>query len=356
VYRNSILLEYALDHLTRSLTQDAEILIVDDASGSETLETIRKFGRARVIPHEENRGNTVAYNTGAKAASGEVLVFMDSDILVDGYSLAIFQDILHSEPRVGAVGCLLTYPQNYTIQHAGVAFDRWTVSHVYTGQNPDSLAFSPLEERQAVTAALFACRRAVFQEVGGFDETYRDGLEDIDFCLKCRKKNYRNLLTTRLKAMHLESATRGPYKSIRRTYNYNIFYSRWAPYIDCDLPEYIERQFGSLKESWPANHATRVINLCNTPNWHDLMQPMINMGLSPSGVHDFSGFVQEGDPIDLFRSIPLAFHKSPNALLFITDHFSQLEANQFWFSSRQAPHMIVDRHANVCLKFPGSTT
>ena len=82
IYKNTNLVEYCLQHLVERLPADAELILVDDASGVETLQPLERFDVARIIKHQHNQGNTVAYDTGAAAARGDVLVFVDSDVFV----------------------------------------------------------------------------------------------------------------------------------------------------------------------------------------------------------------------------------------------------------------------------------
>lgn len=62
----------------RSLYPDAEIIVVDDGSTDETADTATKLG-ARVVSHPYSKGNGAAIKSGARAATGETLVFMDAD-------------------------------------------------------------------------------------------------------------------------------------------------------------------------------------------------------------------------------------------------------------------------------------
>ncbi len=76
-----------------------------------------------------------------------------------------------------------------------------------------------------------------------------DGLEDVEFCLRCRELGYRNVLSSRYPAMHHESATRGPYKHIRRVYNYSIFFSRWSGRFLPDLHDYVRTSSQFLSDT-----------------------------------------------------------------------------------------------------------
>ena len=345
IYKNTNLVEYCLSHLVERLPTDAELILVDDASGPETVQLLRRFDRARLIEHDQNMGNTVAYNTGAAAARGQYLVFVDSDVFVPTGALEEFSQVLTEDDRLGAVGSLLLYPYDNTIQHAGVAFDRWATSHLFVGRHRDEVDLQPMEDRQAVTAALFACRRAVFQEVGGFNETYRDGMEDMEFCLRCRELGYRNVLLSSFPAMHLESASRGPYKHIRRSYNRSIFFSRWSGRFEADLLDFVSLSAAKVinnkdESSYPA----AVVNFCTTPNWAELAE---RLGIKLGTMHNLSGWLGESASIDLFRTVPLALNRLPSSIVFVVDHFKQLNRNRLWFSRRLRSDVVVDRHANV---------
>lgn len=57
---------------------DAEIIVVDDGSTDNTVQ-ICKDAQVKVISHRYSKGNGAAIKTGARAAQGEILLFMDAD-------------------------------------------------------------------------------------------------------------------------------------------------------------------------------------------------------------------------------------------------------------------------------------
>jgi GT2 family glycosyltransferase len=347
VYRNGNLVEYCLSRIESSLPSSAELIVVDDSSGAETLEILNRFKSARIVSHPSNRGNTAAYNTGAREAKGDQFAFIDSDVFIAPGSLDELSKTLAADEKTGIIGNVLLYPYDYTIQHAGVAFDKWAVPHLYVGQKLNEVALEPIEERQAVTAAFFVCRRSLFEAIGGFSESYRDGLEDVEFCLRSRELGFRNILSSRHPAMHLESATRGPFKHTRRLYNYSIFYSRWVGRFRPDLYDYLRVSAKKALLRTNVRPPVVVLNFCPTPNWHELVEILTNVNIRASTVHDLSGPFAESDPIDLFKIVPMAFHRLPQTIVFVVEHFAQLSKNRHWFARRATTDVVIDRHANV---------
>ncbi|MGL5077472.1 MAG: glycosyltransferase family 2 protein, partial [Waterburya sp.] len=58
-------------------------------------------------------------------------------------------------------------------------------------------------------AACLMCRREVFEEVNGFDETLQVAFNDVDFCLKIKSQGYNNVCLPYVVLYHHESQSRG---------------------------------------------------------------------------------------------------------------------------------------------------
>ena len=75
-------LKQCVESLTGQTYTDSEILIIDDGSKPETAELCDSLAlqdsRIRVI-HQENKGPSIARNTGLKHVRGEFITFVDSD-------------------------------------------------------------------------------------------------------------------------------------------------------------------------------------------------------------------------------------------------------------------------------------
>jgi tetratricopeptide (TPR) repeat protein len=119
-------------------------------------------------------------------------------------------DELDRHPEVAVVGSKLLY-EDGTVQHAGVAFSRMGCLpyHIYRQVPADSPMVNRRREFQCVTAACMMIRRKAFESVGGFDEGYRNGFEDVDLCLKIGERGWRIVYQPRSVVYHLESQTPG---------------------------------------------------------------------------------------------------------------------------------------------------
>ena len=165
-----------------------EVIIADDGSFDETRERCQVwatwFTSFRVVCAERNGGFAKNCNSGAAAATGRFLVFLNNDTKAESNCLEILVRVLDSNPAVGIVGSKLLYPDG-TIQHAGMAVDdSKTWRHVFRGLPGWHPLVSEPRAFQAVTGACLAVRTADFREVGGFDTGYSMSHEDVDLCFK----------------------------------------------------------------------------------------------------------------------------------------------------------------------------
>lgn len=188
-----------------------EVIVVDNDSTDGTAEFLAALGGdVQVIRNQENRGFAVACNQGAKAARGEFLLFLNNDTIPTEGWLNALVDEVERHPDVAVVGSKLLY-EDGTIQHAGVAFSRTMFGpyHIYQKLPADAPMVNRRREFQCVTAACMLVRREVFEQVGQFDEGFKNGFEDVDLCLKIRDLGWQIIYRPDSVVYHLESQTPG---------------------------------------------------------------------------------------------------------------------------------------------------
>jgi len=198
--------------------ENFEIVIVDHDSAEPAthayLERVAKDHRVRVERFKGPFNWSALNNFGAARANGSILCFLNNDVLVSA-STWLEELVSHAmRPTVGAVGAKLLY-EDGTVQHAGIvlgiggyagpAFQRVLPTDAgYMGRAACA------QEVSAVTGACLVCRRAVFDEVGGFDAAaFPIALNDVDFCLRLGKHGYSIIWTPHSVLYHFESKSRG---------------------------------------------------------------------------------------------------------------------------------------------------
>jgi GT2 family glycosyltransferase len=192
-----------------------EIVIVDNGSTEpealELYERLERSGRGCIVPFDRPFNFSAACNTGAAAAKGDLLLFLNNDIeVIDPEWL---DELVRwaQLPQIGVVGAKLLYPDR-TIQHAGVVFGLGLVGHLFSrAPEGSSGVFGSSECYRNVVAVTGACqmmRRDVFHRLGGFDERFRLSFSDVILCMEAWKAGYRVVYTPYARLIHHESYTR----------------------------------------------------------------------------------------------------------------------------------------------------
>ncbi len=225
-----------------------ELIVVDNGSDNTTEEMIDKFDDYGVLylRNRKNEGFARACNRGAREAKGDYLVFLNNDTEVQlGWLRAMMRGI-DEEPDVGIVGARLLFP-NRTIQHTGIAISSDLLpAHIYSNA-PANLP-NVLKRRfyQAVTAACMLVKRELFLNLNGFDEKYKNGFEDVDFCLRSRQKNFRVLYEPEAVVIHHSEQTPG--RKEHDVENAHLFLDRWSGILKSDFQMYAEMDGFKVEE------------------------------------------------------------------------------------------------------------
>lgn len=192
-YNAPAMLERSLAAL-RASTAAFELIVADDASTDPRTAEVARAAGAKVVRLERNSGPGVARNTGAKQAAGEVLAFVDSDVVVHPDALDRLLAALAADPAASAVfGSYDDRPDAKGL----VTEYRNLLHHFVHHHGP----------REATTfwAGLGAIRRAAFEEVGGYDPAFRyPSIEDIDLGMRLKAAGKRILLLPEIQATHLK--------------------------------------------------------------------------------------------------------------------------------------------------------
>lgn len=216
---------------------------LEDLAGRPDVTVLR-----RDIPFNFSR----LCNAAAAEARGEALLFLNDDIeALDGAWLGHMLAWL-SDPAIGAVGARLLYPSR-DLQHAGIASNLVPgPGHPWRRAAPEVWNAHPLlnspGEVDAVTGACLLVRRADFRSVGGFDEeAFAITLNDVDLCLKLRRRGLKSLYAPAATLIHKEGQSRGddhsPDEGARRGRELAAFFDLYPDFArqSCFYPETLRR-------------------------------------------------------------------------------------------------------------------
>lgn len=223
-----------LQSLLGTIADDVEVIVVNDASTDATAQMLAGFGqRIRVVKHSVNKGFAKSCNDGAAAATArDYLVFLNNDTIPRPGWLKNIVNYADTQSKAAIVGVKLVYPDN-TIQHAGVAICQDSYPrHIYTGFPAHHPAVSTSRRFQIVTGACMLVRRKVFETSGGFDPKFRNGFEDVDFCLRCGERGLEIHYCADSVVQHLESVSPGRHKHNRQ--NVALYRKRWLARVQPD--------------------------------------------------------------------------------------------------------------------------
>lgn len=223
-----------------------ELIVVDnDSQAPETLaylEALCQQPHCQVLRRAGAFNYAALNNAGVAHAQGEVLCFLNNDVVITqaGWLAELVSQALR--PAIGAVGPLLRDPDG-AIQHLGVTLAVNKIKLVRSlsasqliGANIDGSEL--IRNVAALTGACLVLRRERFQQVGGFDEQLAVAYNDIDLCLKLRAAGYWLLCTPFAELVHLASASRGaedsPEKQARLQREGDYLQGKWGAFAASD--------------------------------------------------------------------------------------------------------------------------
>lgn len=183
-------------------------------------------------------------NLGAAAAAGEYLLLLNNDTEVRSPDFMAEMLGYLQRPEVGVVGAKLYFRDGLT-QHAGMLVGpHGTVCH--PNQDFESAREGYLSRAvrpgnfSAVTGACQMVRKSVFDEVGGYDEAFAVGFNDVDFCFRVRETGRLVTFTPYAELFHYEFVSRGreaadAVKLERWKREQALFTTRWPePFLEGD--------------------------------------------------------------------------------------------------------------------------
>jgi len=193
-----------------------EIVVIDSGSFDGCGEMLaREFPHVRFIQSDKNLGFARGNNQAAKQAAGRWLVFLNPDTELRGPALNRLFEVAAALPKAGAMGarllngdgtlqtsCLQSFP---TVANQVLDADllrKWFPRSRLWGMAPLYAGSSEPAEVEGISGACLMTPRALFEQLGGFNEDYFMYYEDMDYCLKVRRAGWKNYYVPAAEIVH----------------------------------------------------------------------------------------------------------------------------------------------------------
>lgn len=213
-----------------------EIIFVEDGGTDGTREWLATLqgDPFRVLLNERNLGFAGANNRAAAIARGEYLVLLNNDLVLQpGWLEPMLAAHQHLGSRAGLVGNIQLNARSGVVDHAGLQITpAGKPVHIRVAPGKLRKWLQPEPVVPAVTGACVIIRNDLWRELGGFDQGFMNGGEDIDLCYRARAAGRVNAVATRSVVRHHVSASPG--RKARDEQNSRRLALRWQRELAAD--------------------------------------------------------------------------------------------------------------------------
>ncbi len=208
-----------------------EIILVDNASTECDPDSFKiRYPDIKLVKNRQNVGFAAGNNVGLSSASGDVILLLNSDTLLQEDAIGKTQSFLYSHPEAGVIGCRMTYPDG-TVQYTARKFRnlQWELRDLFRPllylmpyQNRATLMLGKYFkgdfniECDWLNGAFFMFRRELLQKLSDqkLDERFFMYGEDHLWCWQIQSLGYKNLFFSGASIVHINNASTSPEKRL----------------------------------------------------------------------------------------------------------------------------------------------
>jgi glycosyltransferase involved in cell wall biosynthesis len=192
-------LEECLESLQSWRPEGCELILVDDASTEDVSKIAERYG-ALYLRTQRQEGPASARNLGAHHASGDILVFVDADVVVSAETFRIIRGEFHQHPDLAAL--FGSYDDEPRYSDFFSSFKNLLHHHVHQASRSEAVTF---------WSGCGAIRKRAFESVGGFNAAQypTPSIEDIELGIRLIQQRERVRLIKGLQVKHLKKWTLG---------------------------------------------------------------------------------------------------------------------------------------------------
>lgn len=187
-----------------------EIIIADDCSTDVTMEVSKILQGVVCIKNSENLRFLRNCNNAAKYAKGSYILFLNNDTQVMPNWLSPLVSLMEDDERIGLVGSKLIYPNGLLQEAGGILWKNGSAWNYGNRRNPGLPEFNYVKEVDYISGASIMIRKELWEEIGGFDETFVPAYcEDSDLAFAVHKRGYKVIYQPKSVVVHFEGVSNG---------------------------------------------------------------------------------------------------------------------------------------------------
>jgi GT2 family glycosyltransferase len=210
------LLEEFLPSLVMHNHKDAQLYMADNASTDDSLAYVRaNFPSIKIIQNSQNGGYAKGYNDALERVEEPLLCLINSDVEVTANWLNPILEQFEIAPKIAVIQPkILAYKNKTHFEYAGAAggfLDKYAYpfcrGRIFDTLEEDKGQYDDTKLIFWASGACLFIRKAVFEEIGKFDESYFAHQEEIDLCWRINNASYEVWYNSNSVIYHLGGAT-----------------------------------------------------------------------------------------------------------------------------------------------------
>lgn len=350
-YTGLNILKSNLSLLLQTKLFNVEIIIVNDNPSVQLTTDMLPLASDipfRILTMPQNGGYAAACNFGAQNSNGDLLIFMDSDILIEGQWLDHLLQTYQDTARCGAVSATILNLNQQGVVHWGLGMYKGleVIKPFRNGNIPKKLQHGVYEFNMATSGCILIPKR-VFDEVGKFDERFYNGFCDLDLTYRITRQKYKCVYCSDAIVYHRGKVS-GTTRLMSEDDTRALFIKKWKD----DLPndgESILTHLYCANINFKTNKEYFLVNFSRSlwaKEYHSILLSCLDATVS--SYYEFKN--QVSDPIILEDFLPWSLCGLYAPILYYCDNIKSLIHNQHWFKYRSKKRdIIADKDGNILL-------
>ena len=246
---------------------DYEVIVIDNASTDTSWkDLIPEFPNIHFISSDINGGFSKANNKAIKTAKGEYVLLLNPDTELEGFYIKELLDFSDSKVKFGCLGVKMHDAEgNFLPESKRSVPDMFnSFEKLFTNLKKNNsksyyrndIGEDAIAEVEVITGAFLLIKRAVYEEIGGLDESYFMYGEDIDLCYTLLREGYENYYYGKASLLHHKGES-----TVKDEVYLNRFYGAMQIFIDKYYKESKPMQYSFLKAGLKLRHQIEKIRL-----------------------------------------------------------------------------------------------